>query len=475
MGKRIANIQKKATSLSTEELVGTQAQRLGKTLPDPNENKIGATASTNVQTPTDVPLQKKSAEDMQKIDQANRRNYVLDGDYETAMKKGDISPAEYVQAMQHKAQTEGRELDAYETALKIMKGDDTLTPEQQAKKERRERLGQVLSNVGNLIGNVANVYYASKGGLPINLNASQMTNNERYLQAIERRKALEQKGKETLLAAKQQDIKAAREAAIEARKQAQDLAKFNAQIEFDRDKHNSEIEYKKGKDAAEAAKNKFEQEYKNKQLEEQIRSNKANEAIEWSKHNEDKKVNEARILGGYYNKGAANSSGKKGNTITLKTFDGKFVDVDMSKLNDSSFSQYYNEHIPEDIKMQYPINSAMTEDEKLMQYKEAFGYAIRNSEQAVADLVKSGVGTLHKEENQGGFSFAPQPQQKKEEQSAGFSFADIVQEENKPIQKDMTDSISKVLNKEAEKNRWKESATPTKIKSYNNYQDTTSR
>ena len=286
MGKRIANIQKKATNLSTEELVGTQAQRLGNTLPDPNSNKIGATASTNVQTPTDVPLQKKSAEDMQKIDQANRRTYVLDGDYETAMKKGDISPAEYVQAMKHKAQTEGRELDAYETALKIMKGDDTLTPEQQAKKERRERLGQVLSNVGNLIGNVANVYYASKGGLPINLNTAQMANNERYLQAIERRKALEQKGKETLLNAKQQDIKAAREAAIEARKQAQDLAKFNAQIEFDRDKHNSELEYKNGKDAADAAKSKAEQEYKNKQLEEQIRSNKANEAIRWKDKNE---------------------------------------------------------------------------------------------------------------------------------------------------------------------------------------------
>lgn len=282
MGKRIANIQKKATNLSTEELVGTQAQRLGNTLPDPNSNKIGATASTNVQTSTDVPLQKKSAEDMQKIDQANRRNYVLDGDYETAMKKGDISPAEYVQAMQHKAQTEGRELDAYETALKIMKGDDTLTPEQQAKKERRERLGQVLSNVGNLIGNVANVYYASKGGLPINLNTAQAANNERYLQAIERRKALEQKGKETLLAAKQQDIKAAREAAIEARKQADRDREFAWNV----NKYNAEQEYKKGKDAADAAKNKAEQEYKNKQLEEQIRSNKADEAIRWRDKNE---------------------------------------------------------------------------------------------------------------------------------------------------------------------------------------------
>ena len=392
MGKRIANIQKKATNLSTEELVGTQAQRLGNTLPDPNSNKIGATASTNVQTPTDVPLQKKSAEDMQKIDQANRRNYVLDGDYETAMKKGDISPAEYVQAMQHKAQTEGRELDAYETALKIMKGDDTLTPEQQAKKERRERLGQVLSNVGNLIGNVANVYYASKGGLPINLNTAQAANNERYLQAIERRKALEQKGKETLLAAKQQDIKAAREAAIEARKQAQDLAKFNAQIEFDRDKHNSELEYKKGKDAADAAKNKAEQEYKNKQLEEQIRSNKANEAVKWSEYN-------ARKEGGYYDRKNGNDEETRyKDTISLP--DGRYLQLDRSKIGDTVKSEELNwlyQQVPEEIKKAYPTNYKKASANVDNMYNAIFA-AAQSNPQIAQYIIASGMGQYISEE-----------------------------------------------------------------------------
>lgn len=166
-------------------------------------------------------------------------------------------------------------------------------------------------------------------------------------------------------------------------KQQQDLAN---------ERYNREWEYKLEND-------KKAQEIADRTYELQKKSQEQANSLAWAKFNEDKKLNDARILGGYYNRGTSSRGGSKsGDSITLKTPSGNFVDVDMNKLNESALEQYYREYIPEEVKKEYPIRSTMDKDARITQYKAALGYAIRNSEKAAEDLVKSGVGTLHQQE-----------------------------------------------------------------------------
>ena len=53
------------------------------------------------------------------------------------------------------------------------------TPEEQRKRKRREHLGQVFSNLGNLIGNAAQLYYTAQGAEPADLNRAALMENER--------------------------------------------------------------------------------------------------------------------------------------------------------------------------------------------------------------------------------------------------------------------------------------------------------
>jgi hypothetical protein len=109
------------------------------------------------------------------------------------------------------------------------------TPEEKAKRERREALGETFRGLGNLIGNAANLYYATKGGTPIDLN----TANEKHLARMQRIKdkqdALDEQRKQMIVNAKLSDVKTARaeraakaktdaEAAADALKYKRDLA-----------------------------------------------------------------------------------------------------------------------------------------------------------------------------------------------------------------------------------------------------------
>lgn len=149
-------------------------------------------------------------------------------DPEKAQKFWNASPYEYW-TEQVKANPES----TYAIVNQMFASNET--PEEKAKRERREALGETFRGLGNLIGNAANLYYATKGGTPIDLN----TANEKHLARMQRIKdkqdALDEQRKQMIVNAKLSDVKTARaeraakaktdaEAAADALKYKRDLA-----------------------------------------------------------------------------------------------------------------------------------------------------------------------------------------------------------------------------------------------------------
>jgi hypothetical protein len=99
------------------------------------------------------------------------------------------------------------------------------TPEEKRKRERREAVGEAINGLGNLIGNVANLYYAPRSGYSIDLNTMDDKRRERMERIQAKRDALDNQRQKMILNAKIGDIKAEREAKIAADKAKADAAK----------------------------------------------------------------------------------------------------------------------------------------------------------------------------------------------------------------------------------------------------------
>lgn len=84
------------------------------------------------------------------------------------------------------------------------------TPKEKAKRERREALEATFRNLGNVIGNAANLYYAHRGGTPIDLNTANEKHNERIRQLKEKQDAIQRQREQIFLNAKINDIKSER-------------------------------------------------------------------------------------------------------------------------------------------------------------------------------------------------------------------------------------------------------------------------
>ena len=96
------------------------------------------------------------------------------------------------------------------------------TPEEKAKRERREQLGEVFNNLGNLIGNAANLYYTHRGGQYIDLNTANEKHRERMQRIKDKQDALDRQREQIILNAKLGDAKTARaEAAAKAKNDAE--------------------------------------------------------------------------------------------------------------------------------------------------------------------------------------------------------------------------------------------------------------
>ena len=140
------------------------------------------------------------------------------------------------------------------------------TPAEQAKRERREHLGQVFANLGNLIGNAANLYYTSQGAYPADLNAGAIAENERMRRIKDKRDALKARQDALLAKAKGDDIRnayslqLARDKARDQQAEREDdMTKFRLKLDADAKKagntlaetrrHNKAMEARAAKDA----------------------------------------------------------------------------------------------------------------------------------------------------------------------------------------------------------------------------------
>lgn len=108
------------------------------------------------------------------------------------------------------------------------------TPEEKAKRERRDALGETFRNLGNVIGNAANLYYAHRGGTPIDLNTANEKHNERIRQLKEKQDAIQRQREQMFLNAKIDDIKSERAKALAE-------AKTKAESEENALKHQREL------------------------------------------------------------------------------------------------------------------------------------------------------------------------------------------------------------------------------------------
>lgn len=118
---------------------------------------------------------------------------------------------------------------------------DNETPEEKAKREKRERLGEVFNNLGNLIGNAANLYYTHRGGQYIDLNTSNEKHRARMDAIKAKQDALKQRQDEMLMKYKVADIQAAREAA--AKKEEREYEAKVAKGEAERKEREAELKH----------------------------------------------------------------------------------------------------------------------------------------------------------------------------------------------------------------------------------------
>ncbi len=223
------------------------------------------------------------------VDRNTRNEYIQELTPSEAMRDGSVSWKEYVDNLKSKAKSEGRELTGYEMALDMIHGDDDETPEQKRKRERREELGQVFANLGNVIGNAANLYYTAKGAQPIDLNTSARYENERLRRIKEKRDALKEKQDAILMNAKMGDVNYSRNLQAAREKAAASRAEKDAQNRYDWLKLNKTL-------GAQADKADKDRGVRENQIGEQSRHNKAQEAIgrtnaETAKKRLDKDVN----------------------------------------------------------------------------------------------------------------------------------------------------------------------------------------
>lgn len=167
----------------------------------------------------------------EKLAESQRNNYMQSFDtWEEAEKRGNISQKAWANAKIQELIAKGENPGEYLNMLSIVGSSET--PEEKAKRERREQLGEVFNNLGNLIGNAANLYYTTKGGQYIDLNAVNEKHRARMERLREKQEALKQRQDELLGKAKLSDIQAGR-------------AERAAKVKADADAKAKELDYKR--------------------------------------------------------------------------------------------------------------------------------------------------------------------------------------------------------------------------------------
>lgn len=197
--------------------------------------------------------------------------------FEEAMKRGKYTPAEWLHENE-KAAKEGRRhpLTTMDYLTVFKYGDLNETPEQKAKRERREQISQAISGIGNVIANAANLAFAAKGAVPIDLNSGVRYENERMQRIKEKRDALKEKSDALFLNAKQDEIRYARSLEAAKAKAAAEREEKIQQRAFELLKQDKELS---ARAAREKAAREFNGKHKDATLAEDTRHHKAMEGI----------------------------------------------------------------------------------------------------------------------------------------------------------------------------------------------------
>lgn len=154
--------------------------------------------------------------DPEEMAKSQRQQYVQQyGTWAEAQKRGDISEQEWANGQIALMKSRGENVGDYVNLLALMGNSET--PEQIAKREKREALGETFRGLGNLIGNAANLYYANKSGYSMDLNSINEKHRERAQQLKDKQDALKRQRDELLWKYKIGD--AQRERANEALKE----------------------------------------------------------------------------------------------------------------------------------------------------------------------------------------------------------------------------------------------------------------
>lgn len=174
----------------------------------------------------------------------------------------------------------------YSTMYGQLFGDNAPeTPEEKSKREKRERARSVIAALGDGLSSIANIWGATQGATPMNLDSLSEANRRRYEYADNLRKQNEDKWKHGILQARIGDMNLRRQDAA-AKAQA---ARWKQEQEYKIKKDTRDFLAKQ----AEAADKKMQQLFDNnlavEKLAEQKRTNKVRESIGWTNANAAKK------------------------------------------------------------------------------------------------------------------------------------------------------------------------------------------
>ena len=219
----LTTLPKESDYIKPEETEGAPSSLPGAATPSamPGTAPVDKPAQTIYQAPT--------------TRQAYVRNFATWADTEKA---GDVSQREYANEMIQKMIAEGKNPGEYFNILSMLGSAET--PAEKERRERREALGETFRGLGNLIGNAANLYNATRGGTPVDLNTANEKHRARMEQIKAKQDALDEKLRETLVKAKMGDM-AAERAEKAAEKKSESEAKA-ANLKFQRDVYLKEID-----------------------------------------------------------------------------------------------------------------------------------------------------------------------------------------------------------------------------------------
>lgn len=122
------------------------------------------------------------------------------------------------------AQLEKNPDSIYSNLAMMLASDET--PVEKQKRKRREQLGQVFANLGNVIGNAANLYFTAQGADPADIDTPMRYQNERMARIEEKRRAAQEQADAILRNAKLADLQGARELAAQRAQAQEDDKRF---------------------------------------------------------------------------------------------------------------------------------------------------------------------------------------------------------------------------------------------------------